>query len=172
MIYLAIHVRGTWRITRSYLSIYSHARIISYDALDEPGQADDVKVFNIPRKQAASTSGTKFEISRDIFIRGVCIEGRSSEGTPSSHCFSLTSSLLCAVPWTPLGKGWSLIKSFCRLTRTSGNESLKSLRTSISPVRLYHLSYCLTLDNIKRENSIYSFFFSLNERFQLNPWAV
>lgn len=125
----------------------AHTHIVSYDALDEPGQADDVKVFNIPRKQAASTSGTKFEISRDIFIRGVCIEGRSSEGTPSSHCFSLTSSLLCAVPWTPLGKGWSLIKSFCRLTRTSGNESLKSLWTSTSSIRLYHLSCRLILDN-------------------------
>lgn len=84
---------------------YPYRRTYRNGAFDEPGQADDVKVFNIPRKQAASTSGTKFEISRDIFIRGVCIEGRSSEGTPSSHCFSLTSSLLCAVPWTPLGKG-------------------------------------------------------------------
>lgn len=159
MIHFAIHVQVIWRIMHCYL--YVHARIVSCGALDEPGQADDVKVFNIPRKQAASTSGTKFEISRDIFIRGVCIEGRSSEGTPSSHCFSLTSSLLCAVPWTPLGKGWSLIKSFCRLTRTSGNESLKSLWTSISPVRLYHLSYCLILDNIKRGKTVFIRFFFL-----------
>ena len=33
------------------------------NAFDEAGQADDVKVFNIPRKQAASTSGTKFELA-------------------------------------------------------------------------------------------------------------
>jgi len=32
-------------------------------AFDGAGQADDVKVFNIPRKQAASTSGTKFELA-------------------------------------------------------------------------------------------------------------
>lgn len=41
---------------------HTHARARD-DAFDGPGQADDVKVFNIPRKQAASTSGTKFELA-------------------------------------------------------------------------------------------------------------
>lgn len=58
--YVSMGHRGIGTCHRSYNLISRYSSILGVT-----GQAktDDVEVFNIPRKQAASTSGTNFELA-------------------------------------------------------------------------------------------------------------
>lgn len=93
-----------WKIIA--LSVGAHA--CRHGAFDGPGQADDddVKVFNIPRKQAASTSGTKFELaetySYEEFASRV-VPRRALRHLTASRSPRLSSALSHGRPWGEAG---------------------------------------------------------------------